>query len=156
MAYIRLSDALAIQALRTEYVFRDRTDLFDEMDEWLLSCFRLPRVLLLDLCNTLEPQLRRNTCRSNPQLHFRDRVTAGVVSRPSEQQSDCLETMASRHFPSLPWLNILVSAPIYISQLLSDSVIHRSVTKRSICQACFQHDTINMASQFHCFACHNS
>ena len=46
-------------------VFRDRADFFKEGDEWLLSRFRLPRHLLMELCNALEPQLRRETRRSN-------------------------------------------------------------------------------------------
>ena len=51
--------------LRRERVFRDRADFFMESDEWLLSRFRLPRHLLMELCNALEPQLRRETRRSN-------------------------------------------------------------------------------------------
>ena len=51
--------------LRRERVFRDRADFFKEGDEWLLSRLCLPRHLLMELCNALEPQLRRETRRSN-------------------------------------------------------------------------------------------
>ncbi|KAI2646902.1 hypothetical protein H4Q32_026559 [Labeo rohita] len=52
-------------ALRRERVFLDRRDLLMESDEWLLSRFRLPRHLLVQLCEDLEPQLRRETRRSH-------------------------------------------------------------------------------------------
>lgn len=51
--------------LRRERVFLDRRDLFMESDEWLLSRFRLPRHLLVQLCHDLEPQLRKETQRSH-------------------------------------------------------------------------------------------
>uniref|UniRef100_A0A8C5A0Z8 Putative nuclease HARBI1 n=1 Tax=Gadus morhua TaxID=8049 RepID=A0A8C5A0Z8_GADMO len=50
---------------RGNRVYRDRADFFMESDEWLLSRIRLPRHLLMELCNALEPQLRRETRRSN-------------------------------------------------------------------------------------------
>lgn len=37
MAYLLQLDALAIQALRRQRVFRDCADLFAETDEWLLE-----------------------------------------------------------------------------------------------------------------------
>lgn len=52
-------------ALRRERVFRDRRDLFGEEDGWLLSRFRLPRHVLLELCQNLEPRLQRATRCSN-------------------------------------------------------------------------------------------
>ena len=51
--------------VRCERFFRGHRDLFMESDDWLLSRFRLPRHLLLQLCHNLEPQLRRGTQRSN-------------------------------------------------------------------------------------------
>ena len=50
---------------KTRESFSRRADFFMESDEWLLSRFRLPRHLLMELCNALEPQLRRETRRSN-------------------------------------------------------------------------------------------
>lgn len=51
--------------IRQERMFRDRRDFFRENDVWLISRFRLPRHLLMELCDTLEPQLQRETRRSN-------------------------------------------------------------------------------------------
>ncbi|XP_034035036.1 putative nuclease HARBI1 [Thalassophryne amazonica] len=51
-------------ALRRERVFRNRADLLSESDDWLLSRFRLPRQVLLDLCAALEPRLKRETRRT--------------------------------------------------------------------------------------------
>ena len=51
--------------VRHKKVFRDSRDFFMESDEWLLSSFRLPGHLLLQLCQNLEPQLRRETRCSN-------------------------------------------------------------------------------------------
>ena len=64
MADLALLEDLYAQ-IRRERVFRDRQDFFQESDEWLMSRFRLPRHLLLELCHTLEPHLRRETRRSN-------------------------------------------------------------------------------------------
>ncbi|KAL2099436.1 hypothetical protein ACEWY4_005916 [Coilia grayii] len=51
--------------IRQERMFRDRRDFFRENDVWLISRFCLPRHLLMELCDTLEPQLQRETRRSN-------------------------------------------------------------------------------------------
>ena len=53
-------------ALRRDQMFRDHIDLFSESDEFLFGCFRLPRPVLIDLCNHLEPALWSHTLRSNP------------------------------------------------------------------------------------------
>ncbi len=50
-------------ALHKRRIFRDRADLLSENDDWLISRFRLPRPLLLYLCNILEAKLRRETRR---------------------------------------------------------------------------------------------
>uniref|UniRef100_A0AAV2MFG2 Uncharacterized protein n=1 Tax=Knipowitschia caucasica TaxID=637954 RepID=A0AAV2MFG2_KNICA len=57
-----LEDAQA--PLRREKAFRDRSDLLSESDDWLLSCFRLSRHVLVQLFAKLEPQLGRETRRS--------------------------------------------------------------------------------------------
>ena len=38
-------------------VVRDRTAVFDRSDQWLLKRYRMPRVVLLELCHELEPVL---------------------------------------------------------------------------------------------------
>ncbi len=66
MAHLVLLEHIAARALRRERVFRERTDMFAESDEWLFSRFRLPREVLIDLCNSLEPHLSHITNRSHP------------------------------------------------------------------------------------------
>ena len=66
MAQLLLLEQIADRALRRERLYRDHLDLFAESDEFLIGRFRLPRPVLLDLCNTLEPALRSRTRRSNP------------------------------------------------------------------------------------------
>ncbi len=66
MAHLVLLEHIAARALRRERVFRVRTDMFAESDEWLFSRFRLPREVLIDLCNSLEPHLSHITNRSHP------------------------------------------------------------------------------------------
>ena len=51
--------------VRCERVFRDRRDLLMESDAWLISRFRLPRHVLIDLCNNFDARLKRETRRSN-------------------------------------------------------------------------------------------
>nr|XP_055057063.1 putative nuclease HARBI1 [Misgurnus anguillicaudatus] len=47
-----------------ESVFQDRRNLPNESDEWLMSRFRPPSHLLLELCNNLEPYLQCETRQS--------------------------------------------------------------------------------------------
>ena len=66
MAYLLLLENVADRALRRERIFRDHRDLFAESDEYLLGRFRLPRAVLMEICNSLEPALQSHTTRSNP------------------------------------------------------------------------------------------
>ena len=66
MAYLLLLDNIAERALRTERIFVDHIDLFAETVKYLIGRFRLPRHVLTELCDTLEPALRSHTQRSNP------------------------------------------------------------------------------------------
>uniref|UniRef100_A0A671TGD0 DDE Tnp4 domain-containing protein n=1 Tax=Sparus aurata TaxID=8175 RepID=A0A671TGD0_SPAAU len=66
MAYILLLQEIADRALRRDRMFRDHIDPFSESDEFLFGRFRLPRPVLIDLCNHLEPALRSHTLWSNP------------------------------------------------------------------------------------------
>lgn len=47
--------------IRRERVFRDHDDFLAHDDEWLISRFRFPRAVLLDLCAELGPVLERAT-----------------------------------------------------------------------------------------------
>ncbi len=56
-----LLEDLAARATRREGIFRDSKDMFGEREEWLISCFCLPRHVVLQLCNFLERHLSRQT-----------------------------------------------------------------------------------------------
>lgn len=64
MAYLALLEDVANARLRRERIFRDQLDLLANDDEWLMSRFRLPRAVLLDLCAVLGPALQRSTRRN--------------------------------------------------------------------------------------------
>lgn len=61
-----LLEDIAARALRREPVFRERTDMFAESEKLLFSRFRLPREVLIDLCNSLDPHLSHIINRSHP------------------------------------------------------------------------------------------
>ena len=64
MSEVALLHDLAQGAIWREQHLRDRADMLTESDDWLISCFRLLRPILLHLCNILEPNLMRPTKRS--------------------------------------------------------------------------------------------
>lgn len=51
--------------IRREWVIRDQHDLLAHDDDWLISRFRLPRAVLLELCAELGPTLERSICRTH-------------------------------------------------------------------------------------------
>ncbi len=65
MAYLALLEDVAHGRLRRERVFRDQQDLLANDDEWLMSRFRLPRAVLLDICHALGPALQRGSRRNH-------------------------------------------------------------------------------------------
>lgn len=65
MAYLALLEDVANRRLRRERIFRDQQDPLANDDEWLMSRFRLPRAVLLDLCAVLSPALQRNSRRNH-------------------------------------------------------------------------------------------
>lgn len=64
MAYLALLEDLENRALRRECVFKERADVFSESTEWLLSRYRFPKNILMDLCRDLQPMLERETKRT--------------------------------------------------------------------------------------------
>lgn len=87
MAYLALLEDLAQGALRRERVFRDRADLFAESTEWLISRFRYPRHILLDLCRNLGPKLERETkCTNAIPVHIQVLSTLGVLATGTFQR----------------------------------------------------------------------
>lgn len=65
MADLALLEDVANGRIRSERIFRQQEDLLANEDEWLMSRFRLPRAVLLDLCGLLGPALQRSTRRNH-------------------------------------------------------------------------------------------
>ena len=61
MAYLALLEDLANGRIRRERVFRDQQDLLSNDNEWLMSRFRLPQAVLLQLIAELGLALERGT-----------------------------------------------------------------------------------------------
>ncbi|KAL6474794.1 hypothetical protein MHYP_G00158340 [Metynnis hypsauchen] len=64
MAALALLEDLANGRIRRERVFRDHYDFLAHDDDWLISRFRFPRAVLLELCAELGPVLEREAARS--------------------------------------------------------------------------------------------
>ncbi|KAL6456513.1 hypothetical protein MHYP_G00004940 [Metynnis hypsauchen] len=64
MAALALLEDLANGRIRRERVFRDHYDFLAHDDVWLISRFRFPRAVLLELCAELGPVLEREAARS--------------------------------------------------------------------------------------------
>ncbi|KAL6458637.1 hypothetical protein MHYP_G00321090 [Metynnis hypsauchen] len=64
MAALALLEDIANGRIRRERVFRDHYDFLAHDDDWLISCFRFPRAVLLELCAELGPVLEREAVRS--------------------------------------------------------------------------------------------
>ena len=64
MAALALLEDMANGRIWREQIFRDRQDLLANDDEWLMSRFRLPKAVLLDLCVVVGPTLQRSTRRN--------------------------------------------------------------------------------------------
>ena len=64
MGALALLEDVENNRIRRERVLLDHEDFLAHDDEWLISRFRLPRALLLDLCAKLGPGLERPTRRN--------------------------------------------------------------------------------------------
>ena len=65
-AYVLLENDVNRRALRRKRVFRDRNDPFNDLDDSdLMSKYRLPQHLIVNLCNSLQNRLTRNTERNH-------------------------------------------------------------------------------------------
>ncbi|KAL2086050.1 hypothetical protein ACEWY4_017109 [Coilia grayii] len=63
MAVLALLEDIANGRIRRERVFHDHNDFLAHDDDWLISRFRFPRAILLELCAELSPGLERETAR---------------------------------------------------------------------------------------------
>ncbi|XP_039619162.1 putative nuclease HARBI1 [Polypterus senegalus] len=87
MADLVLLEDLQQSLLRRDRVFRDRTDLIAESDEWLISHFRLPRAILLDLCQQFSQLLERLTKRTSAvPVHTQVLSTIGFLATGTFQR----------------------------------------------------------------------
>ncbi len=119
MAELALLHDLAQGAIWRERHFRDRADMLAESDDWLISRFRLPRPILLHLCNILEPNLTRPTKRSRaipPHLQVLSVIgflATGTFQRETGDRSGISQPSMSRILPAV--LNgIIKLMPQYI------------------------------------------
>ena len=119
MAYVALLEDLANHALRRERVFKDHADLLGESTEWLLSRYRFPKTLLLDLCHDLGPMLARDTRPTNAlPVHIQLLSTLGFLATGTYQRevgdiSGISQPSMSRIMPAV--LDAIISlAPDYI------------------------------------------
>ncbi|XP_039602265.1 putative nuclease HARBI1 [Polypterus senegalus] len=87
MADLVLLEDLQQALLRRDRIFRDRTDLLAESDEWLISRFRLPRPILLDLCQQFSQLLERPTKRTSAvPVHTQVLSTIGFLATGTFQR----------------------------------------------------------------------
>ncbi|KAK7925045.1 hypothetical protein WMY93_007355 [Mugilogobius chulae] len=104
------------RGLRRDRVFSDREDLLAHDDDWLISRFRLPRAVLLQLCAELGPELER-TARRNHAIS----VQTQVLTRLSFLATGSYQhEMADRSGISQPSLSALMPAML-------DAIIKMSI-----------------------------
>lgn len=118
MAYLLLLDALAHQALGRRHVFRECADILSETDEWLLSHFRLPQAVLLNICDLLEPQPTREMRQSNPIPHLQilsviGFLATGTFEREIGDRSGVSQSSVTRALPSVI-KGLIGLSPMYI------------------------------------------
>lgn len=119
MADLALLEDLANGRVRRVRNFRDRQDLLANDDEWLMSRFRLPRAVLLELCAVLGPELERSTRRNRAvpvpiqvltTLGF---LATGTFQREMADRSGISQPTLSRIMPDVLG-GIIALSPLYI------------------------------------------
>ncbi|XP_029923370.1 putative nuclease HARBI1 [Myripristis murdjan] len=117
MAYLALLEDLENRAIRRERVFKERAD--SESTEWLLSRYRLPKNILMDLCRDLQPMLERETKRTKAiPVHIQLLSTLGFLATGTFQREigdicGISQPTLSRIMPAV--LDAIISlAPTYI------------------------------------------
>lgn len=119
MASLALLEDLANGAIRRERIYRHRHDLLANDDEWLLSRFRFPRAVLLDICAELQPFLERHTQRSHAlpvptqvltTLGF---LATGTFQRELADRAGMSQSTLSRTMPAV-WDGVIRMSSRYI------------------------------------------
>ncbi|KAL6478452.1 hypothetical protein MHYP_G00142870 [Metynnis hypsauchen] len=107
MAALALLEDLANGRIRRERVFRDHYDFLAHDDDWLISRFRFPRAVLLELCAELGPVLERDTARSRASPVPLQALTAlgflatGSFQRELADRSGISQSSLSRAMPAV-------------------------------------------------------
>ena len=108
MAVLALLEDIANGLIRNERVFRD--------DDWLISRFRFPRAILLELCTELGRSLERETARSHTLpvpiqvLTTFGFLATGAFQRELADRSGMSQSALSRTIPSVLNAIIRISA----------------------------------------------
>ncbi|KAL6478454.1 hypothetical protein MHYP_G00142890 [Metynnis hypsauchen] len=107
MAALALLEDIANGRIRRERVFRDHYDFLAHDDDWLISRFRFPRAVLLELCAELGPVLERDTARSRASPVPLQVLTAlgflatGSFQRELADRSGISQSSLSRAMPAV-------------------------------------------------------
>ncbi|KAL6472422.1 hypothetical protein MHYP_G00186100 [Metynnis hypsauchen] len=117
MAALALLEDLANGRIRRERVFRYHYDFLAHDDDWLISRFRFPRAVLLELCAELGPVLERDTARSRASPVPLQVLTAlgflatGSFQRELADRSGISQSSLSRAMPAVLDGIICMSGP---------------------------------------------
>ncbi|KAL6468330.1 hypothetical protein MHYP_G00240070 [Metynnis hypsauchen] len=107
MAALALLEDVANGRIRREHVFRDHYDFLAHDDDWLISHFRFPRAVLLELCAELGPVLEREAARSRASPVPLQVLTAlgflatGSFQRELADRSGVSQSSLSRAMPAV-------------------------------------------------------
>ncbi|KAL6469110.1 hypothetical protein MHYP_G00226340 [Metynnis hypsauchen] len=107
MAALALLEDIANGRIRRERVFRDHYDFLAHDDDWLISRFRFPRAVLLELCAELGPVLERETARSRASpvplqvLTTLGFLATGSFQRKLADRSGISQSSLSRAMPAV-------------------------------------------------------
>ncbi|KAL6466706.1 hypothetical protein MHYP_G00245100 [Metynnis hypsauchen] len=107
MAALALLEDRANGRIRRERVFRDHYDVLAHDDDWLISRFRFPRAVLLELCAELGPVLEREAARSRASPVPLQVLTAlgflatGLFQRGLADRSGISQSSLSRAMPAV-------------------------------------------------------
>ncbi|KAL6469081.1 hypothetical protein MHYP_G00226050 [Metynnis hypsauchen] len=107
MAALALREDIANGRIRRERVFCDHYDFLAHDDDWLISRFRFPRAVLLELCAELGPVLERETARSRALpvplqvLTMLGFLATGSFQRELADRSGISQSSLSRAMPAV-------------------------------------------------------
>ncbi|XP_066575647.1 putative nuclease HARBI1 [Amia ocellicauda] len=113
MAALALLEDFAHGRIRGERVFRDHNDFLANDADWLISRFRFPRAVLLELCAELGPDLERETARRCAFTRSPTFLATGSFQRELADCSGISQSSLSRAMPAV-WDGIIRMSISYI------------------------------------------